>query len=133
MKKKQLFLAIMLAATLVLGHGCTTTTVTGPEGQTEAVYKFGKLTADEPKDIGTVYQAAEKALAELELSISQKLKDEIAAKIIARDSQDKKITLQLLALTEDSTKVTISAGSFVKARRIYQKIQQKMQGGVQQK
>ncbi len=123
MKKKQLFLAILLAATLVLVHGCTTTTVTGPEGQTEATYKFGKLTAEEPKDISTVYQAAEKALAELELSISQKMKDEIAAKIIARDSQDKKITLNLLALTENTTKVTISAGSFVKARRVYQKIQ----------
>ncbi len=133
MKKKQIFLAIMLAATLILGQGCATTTLTGPEGQTEAVYKFGKLTAEEPKDISTVYQAAEKALAELELSISQKLKDEITAKIIARDSQDKKITLNLLALTENTTKVTISAGSFVKARRVYQKIHQKIQGGVQLK
>ena len=133
MKKKEVLLAIMLAATLVLGQGCTTTTVTGPEGQTEAVYKFGKLTVEEPKDIGTVYQAAEKALAELELSISQKTKDEIAAKIIARDSQDKKITLNLLAITENTTKVTIRAGSFVKARRVYQKIHQKMQGGLQQK
>jgi hypothetical protein len=133
MKKRQLFLAFVLAFALILGQGCTTTTVTGPEGQTDAVYKLGKLTAEEPRDISTVYQAAEKALAELELSISQKLKDEIAAKIIARDSQDKKITLALLALTEDSTKITISAGSFVKARRIYQKIHQKMQGGVQLK
>lgn len=133
MKKKQVFLLFMLVSILVLGHGCTTTNVTGPEGQTDAVYKLGKLTAEEPKNISTVYRAAEAALTELELSISQKLKDEIAAKIIARDSQDKKITLGLLALTEDSTKITISAGSFVKARRIYQKIQQKMQGGLQQK
>src|SRR4030042_6369066 len=130
MKKKKIFLAIMLAATLILGYGCATTTVTGTEGQTEAIYKFGKLTAEEPKDITTVYQAAEAALNELELSISQKFKDEIAARIIARDSQDKKITLQLLALTEDSTKITIRAGTFVKARRVYQKINQKMQGGL---
>ena len=133
MKKEQVLLVFMLVSILVLGQGCTTTTVTGPEGETDAVYKLGKLTAEEPRDISAVYQASERALAELELSVSQKLKDEITAKIIARDSRDKKITLTLLALTEDSTKITISAGSFVKARRIYQKIHQKMQGGVQLK
>jgi hypothetical protein len=133
MNKKQILLSILSAAILVLGQGCATTTVTGPEGQTEAVYKFGKLTAEEPKDISTVYQAAEKALVELELSISQKLKDEITARIIARDSQDKKITLDLLAVAEDSTKITIRAGSFIKASRVYQKIHQKIQGSLQQK
>jgi len=56
----------MLAPTLALGQGCATTTVTGPEGQTEAVYKFGKLRAEESKDISTVYQAVVKALIELE-------------------------------------------------------------------
>jgi hypothetical protein len=126
MQHRQVFLILLLAATVLLTPGCTTT-IAGPEGQTTAVYRLGKLTATEPEDISTVYQATEAALAGLELSISQKLKDALAAEVIARDSQDKKVTVELLAVAKDSTKVSIKAGSFAKARRIYQKIHDGLQ------
>jgi len=126
MQNRQILLALLLAMTVVLGQSCKTT-VTGPEGQTSAIYQLGKLSAEEPAGITAVYQAAEKALTDLELSISQKTKDELSATIIARDSQDKKVSIELLAVTTDTTKMSIRAGSFTKARRIYQKIHDNLQ------
>jgi hypothetical protein len=42
MLNKQILLALLLAMTVVLAQSCKTT-VTGPEGQTSAVYQFGEL------------------------------------------------------------------------------------------
>jgi len=126
MQKKQGALIVMLVVSVILGQGCTTTVI-GPEGQTSAVYRYGKLSTEEPKGMNAVYQATEKALADLELSVSQKLKDELAAKIIARDSLDQKITIELLAVTKDSTQLTIQVSPLEKARRIYQKIRDNLQ------
>jgi cytidylate kinase len=126
MQKKQGALIVVLVVSVILGQGCKTTVI-GTEGETSAVYRYGKLSTKEPKGMNAVYQATEKALADLELSISQKLKDELAAKIIARDSQDQKITIDLLAVTEDSTQLTIQVSPLEKARRIYQKIRDNLQ------
>jgi len=121
MQKRQIFLSFLLLSAMLLGQGCKTTVI-GPEGQTVATYRLGKLSTKEPKDINAVYQATLEALTELELSIIQKLKDELTAKVVARDSQDTKITVDLLAITKDSTKVSIRAGSYTRASRVYQTI-----------
>lgn len=126
MQKRQVYFIFLLAASLLLGQGCKTTVI-GPEGQTVATYRLGKLSAEEPKDINAVYEATIKALTELELSIIQKMKDELTAKVIARDSQDTQITVSLLAITKDSTKVTIRAGSYARASRIYQTMHKGLQ------
>lgn len=126
MQERLVCLTLLLVASIVLGQGCKTTVI-GPEGQTVATYRLGKLSAEEPKDINAVYQATLEALTELELSIIQKLKDELTAKVIARDSQDTRITVNLLAITKDSTKVTIHAGSYTRASRVYQTIHKSLQ------
>ena len=77
---------------------------------------------EEAIDINALYEATVKALAELELKISQKTKDRLNATIIARDSQDKKITVQLVSITKDSTKMSIRAGSSTRASRIHQMV-----------
>ena len=126
MQKRYICLIFLLAAFVVFGQGCKTTVV-GPEGQTSAVYSFGTLSAEEPNGLDSVYQATINALTELELSISQKLKDELTAKVIARDAQDTKITVDLVSITKDSTKMKIRAGSFTRASRIYQMIHESLQ------
>ena len=126
MQNRQILLVLLLLGAILLGQGCKTTGV-GSEGQTVATYRLGKLTAEEPKDINAVYEATIKALTELELSIIQKMKDELTAKVIARDSQDTQITVSLLAITKDSTKVTIRAGSYARASRIYQTMHKGLQ------
>lgn len=126
MQRRHIYLMFLLAAFVVFGQGCKTTVV-GPEGQTSAVYSMGTLSAEEPSGIDSVYQATINALTELELSISQKLKDELTAKVIARDAEDKKVTVELASVAKDSTKMKIRAGSFSRASRIYQMIHESLQ------
>lgn len=125
--KARMALTALLAGATLLGLGCKTTIIdTGAE--TRATYQFGKLTAEEPADIDTVYQAAERAMTALGVNVVQKVKDALQAEIVARDAQDKKITIKLLALTNDSTRLTIDVGSVDKARRIYQTIRDNLAG-----
>ena len=119
--KRRILILTLLSATTLPGIGCTTTVI-NPGTDTSATYRFGKLTAEEPKPIAMVYQATEAAMADLGLSVIQKVKDELEAKVVARDAQDKKITVELVALTKDTTEVKVHVGSPEKARRIYQTI-----------
>ena len=121
MRQRQILLMLLLVSALVCGQGCKTT-IEGPQGPTTAVYSFGKMSTEEAIDINALYEATVKALAELELKISQKTKDRLNATIIARDSQDKKITVQLVSITKDSTKMSIRAGSSTRASRIHQMV-----------
>ena len=126
MQKRHVYLALLLVAAILLGQGCKTTVI-GPEGQTVATYRLGTLSAEEPEDINAVYQATLDALTELELSIIQKIKDELTAKVIARDSQDTRVTVDLHAITKSSTKMSIRAGSYTRASRVYQTIHRGLQ------
>jgi hypothetical protein len=124
MKRRTLFGALLLA-TITMGLGCTTTVI-NPGTDSSAMYRFGQLTAQEDKDIASVYAAAEAAVDELGLSIIQKVKDELEANIIARDAQDKKIIIELVSLTRGTTEVKVKVGSPDKAGRIYQTIHDKL-------
>ena len=119
-------LILLLAATLGAGIGCSTTVI-DPGTQNSATYRWGKLTTQEPADIATVYAAAEKAMNDLGLSMIQKTTDELEANLVVRDAQDKKIKVELLAVTKDRTKIIISVSSVEKARRIYQTIHYNLQ------
>ena len=127
--KTRIALVALLAGTVLLGLGCKTTIV-GTGGETRATYRLGKLTAQESRGIDALYQATEQAMAQLGLNIVQKAKDALQAEVVARDAQDKKITVKLLSVTKDSTKLTIDAGSIEKGRRIYEAIQSNLSGGM---
>ena len=120
MKARILLIALLVVTTLV-GIGCTTTMMdTGTDSS--ATYRFGRLTAEEPKELSAVYQATEAAMSQLGLSVVQKVKDELEAKIIARDAQDRKIIVELVSVAKDATRIVIRVSSAEKAQRIYQTI-----------
>ena len=132
MRKERVFLILALAGMAVLAQGCTIALVGAgvAAGAGTVAYLRGDLEAVEPKDIDTVLEATEKAIEELELKVSKKTKDKMSAVIVARDAQDKKITIKLRAAAEESTKLSIRVGGFgdeTKSRLIYQKIQEKLQ------
>lgn len=88
-------------------------------------YLKGDLEAIEAANLQTVYKATLKALDELELRVTKKSKDLLSAEIIARDAADQKVTINLKATTENTTKLSIRIGFFgseTKSRFIYQKI-----------
>ncbi|UCD49875.1 MAG: DUF3568 family protein [Phycisphaerales bacterium] len=123
--KHRIILAALLLATISLGVGCTTTVI-NPGTDTSATYRLGQLTAQEDKDIASVYAATEAAVDELGLSVIQKVKDELEANIVARDAQDKKIVIELVSLTKGTTEVKVKVASPDKAGRIYQTIHDKL-------
>jgi len=124
--KQRTLLIILLSVAILLGCGCTTTVIDSGT-DSSATYRFGRLTAEEAQPIATVYEAAVTAVNDLGLSIIQKVNDDLEAKIVTRDAQDKKIIVKLVALTKDTTEVKVHTGSADKARRIYQTIHDALQ------
>jgi len=129
MRKRQVFLIVLLVGTAALIEGCAGAAVGAGAAGTVA-YVRGDLEAVESKKLDAVYEATLKAVDELELNVTKKTKDALSAVIIARDAQDKKITIKLSATTEDTTKLSIRIGLFgseTKSRLIYQKIHENLQ------
>jgi hypothetical protein len=122
---KHAALTILLAGVLLTAVGCQTTVIE-PGTDRSATYSMGKLTATIPHDIAIVYQAVEKAMGDLDLSVVQSVQDALEAKVVARDAQDKKITVTLVSAAKDTTEVKIAVGSMEKARRIHEAIHENL-------
>ena len=123
MQKKQIFLAVIVVSMALAAGGCVVAAVGAGAGT--VAYIRGDLETVETKDIETVFEATEKAMGELGLNISKQTKDAMSAVIVARDSEDKKITIKLGATSEGTTKLSIRAGLFgdeTKSRLIYEQI-----------
>jgi hypothetical protein len=123
MCKKDVLLITLLAGTAVLIQGCVAAAVGAGAGT--MAYIRGDLETVQAKQLDAVYKAAQKAAEQLELNITEKTKDAMTARIVARDAQDKKITIKLAATAENTTKLSIRVGWFgseTKSRLIYQKI-----------
>jgi hypothetical protein len=123
MRKEQVFLAILLGAVAVSVSGCIVAAVGAGAGT--VAYVRGDMETVESAGIDSVYKAAEKAVDNLGLTGIEKTKDELTAKIKARDSEDKKVTIRLTSTGRMSTKLSIRIGTFgdeIKSRRIYEEI-----------
>jgi hypothetical protein len=124
MQIRRVLPVLLLCGAGVLVGGCIV--VAAGAGAGTVAYVTGSLEAVESKNVDVVYKATEKAAGELGLVTTEKTKDALSAKIIARDAQDKKIAINLKALAEESTKVSVRVGFWgdeVKSRLIYKKIQ----------
>ncbi len=127
MQKKQVFITILLVGTAVFIQGCVVATVGAGAGT--VAYVRGDLQTVESKSLDDVYEATEKAIKELGLNVTKKTKDAMSATIVARDAQDKKITIKLSASAEETTKLSIRIGVFgseTKSRRIYEEIKKNL-------
>jgi hypothetical protein len=124
MRTNGVLLAVLLVSMIVSAGGCVAVAVGAGAAGTVA-YLAGDLEAVESRSLADVYEATLKALEQLELSTTKEAKDALSAVVIARDAQDKKITIRLRAPAEGSTKISIRVGVFgdeAKSRLIYQKI-----------
>ena len=129
MQKRQVVLILLLIGTAALLQGCLAVVIGAGAAGTVAYVK-GDLEAVESKDINTVYEATLKAMEQLELSVSKKTKDAMSAVVIARDSQDKKVTVKLSATAEGATKLSIRVGvwgSETKSQFIHDQIKKNLQ------
>jgi len=123
MQKQQVFLMVLGISMAIVAQGCVVAAVGAGAGT--IAYIKGDLEAVESKIIDVVYEATEKAVEQLGLNVSKKTKDALSATIVARDAQDKKVTIKLKATTENTTKISIRVGIFgseTKSRLIYEQI-----------
>jgi hypothetical protein len=128
MRAKQVLLIILSVGATVLIQGCLVAAV-GLGAAGTIAYVRGDLEAVESQKLDILYNATLKALDELELKVTTKSKDALSAMIVARDSQDKKITIKLKAVAEEATKLSIRVGVFgseAKSRLLYQEIHEKL-------
>lgn len=126
MRKQLVFLILLFVGAAVSVQGCVVAAV-GVGAAGTVAYVKGDLQTVESADIDAVYKAVSKAIDKLELSVTQKTKDAMTAKVVARDSQYKKITIKLGATAEGATKLSIRVGLFGnkrKSRLIYEQIKE---------
>jgi endo-beta-N-acetylglucosaminidase D len=128
MRTKQVLLSILVMGTAGLVQGCLVAAV-GVGAAGTIAYVRGDLEAVESQRLDVVYEATLKAVEKLQLSVTTKSKDAMSAVIVARDAQDKKVTIALKAVTEEATKLYIRVGVFgseTKSRLIYQEIHESL-------
>jgi hypothetical protein len=124
MNRNIILLIALLPAIGLLAIGCASVETVG-DSNSMGVYKVGSLKGVENSDIDSVFKAAEKAIERLRLSEIEKNQDKLSGTIVARDSQDKKIIIEIKATPENTTQISIRVGSMGDKRKsmlIYQKI-----------
>jgi hypothetical protein len=127
MRKCGVVLTVLYLCAVVILSGCVVAAVGAGAGT--VAYLRGDLESTEAKDLDTVYAATKKAVEQLELNVSKDVKDALSAQIVARDARDKKITLNLKATTEGTTKISIRVGTFgseTKSMLIYDQIKKNL-------
>lgn len=128
MKKQKVILAILYVGAGITVSGCVLAAVGAGAAGTVAYVK-GDLEVIEAKGLDDVYVASKKALADLELPAIQDNKDKMGAVLVSRDSQDKKVTVKLTAVTDESTEISIRFGTFgdeAKSAMVYNKIKENL-------
>ena len=110
MKAQTIMLAIFISAGGLLAPGCSSyhDPVTGEK----ATYGMQTLKARLDVDVGTVYAAARKAAAELDLKVMHAAEDGISGEIRAYDAQREQVEIRLGAMPEDRTLLAIMVGAF---------------------
>ena len=111
--------------------GCVAAVVAvGAGAAAGTVYVQGDLQAVVDQELDKVYRAGLNTLEQLALPITGRDKTALDAKLIGRNSEDKKITIKLKRTEENYTKISIRVGTFgdeAQSRAIYDKIKENLQ------
>jgi len=124
--RMQAVLLLFLAGMTVGAAGCLAVAAGAGAAGTVA-YMAGDLETDVSEDLDTLYAATRKALGDLELGIieGKSAKDGLSATLVARDADDKKVTVKLKSISDEMTELSIRVGVFgneTKSQLIYGKI-----------
>ena len=108
MKKRFVLLGLMCVLAVISVSGCVVSPAGG--GAETISYVMGNLETVEQARFSNVYDAARTALDDLNMVVTKEIKEPVYAKIIARDSADKKVTIILEATPQQTTEISIRAG-----------------------
>ncbi len=110
MKAHAVVLMALGVTTCLLVGGCAT--YHDPATGEPAHYGCETLRTKLNADIGAVYGAARRATNELHLRVTRAAQDGISGEILARDAHRDNVDIQLGALPEGRTRLTIRVGVF---------------------
>lgn len=115
MLPKNLLFIILLGIILLASSGCAAVALVGVGGGAGAgtiAYLRGELKSMEDAPLERTYQAAQKAVKNLEFIVTSEQKDAFSAKLVARSATDKRIEVNLKELSDKLTEVRIRVGTF---------------------
>jgi len=128
MSKNIIILLVTLSIAVVVLPGCNAQN-TGKDVDTIA-YVMGSFKTTEARNFPEVYAATEKALQNLEWTTTKVTKDAVSARIIARNSFDKKLKVKLDATPNGTTEIVIRYGTMgheAKSQVVYDQIMKNLQ------
>jgi hypothetical protein len=112
MKQKHLLLVSMLGLSLILSYGCAALLIGGAAGAGTVAYVGGELKSTEEVAMNRAWEAASKAMDDLEFAVTSKDKDAFFGQLIARGAGDKKISVKVKKQSDTVTEIRIRVGIF---------------------
>ncbi|MHC4128335.1 MAG: DUF3568 family protein [Planctomycetota bacterium] len=112
--RKQLVAVLVLICSAVTLTGCTALLVGGAAaaGAGSVAYVRGDLETTEEVSLETAWQAAHVAATNLELTELSGDRNGLSARVVARTTQDEKVTIMLEPRGQTTTRVSIRVGFF---------------------
>jgi L-fucose isomerase-like protein len=128
---RQIAWIMPLLGALGLATGCAVVAVGAAAGAGAAGYAYvsGVLISTESASLDRTWNATLAAMKELEFPITSQRKDALQASLVARNAYDKKISIRLKKVAEQSTEVRIRVGTFgdeTMSRAILEKIKKRL-------
>jgi hypothetical protein len=114
MNCKQVIVTPVIISFFLTSIGCTAALIAGGAAAGVGSYKYikGELQSTEKVSLDKAYQATEKAVKDLELTITSKQKDAFDGEVIARRATGKKVTIKLKRQSDSVTEIKIRVGTF---------------------
>jgi hypothetical protein len=106
---KRFAMLVVLATVGVTATGCVVVAV-GAAAAGTVVYVRGEIESYFDSDVQTLYDASVKAVGDLKLLAIEQSHDALSARIIARNSEDQKITITINGANREAVKLTIRVG-----------------------
>jgi len=133
MNYKQLLPTLILGLSLLVNSGCPALLVGvaagGAAGVGAVKYVGGELRSTEEVSLNRAWKATQKAINDLEFTITSKEKDVFDAQLIPSGAADKKIKVRLKKQSETVTEIRIRIGVFGNeplSRHILEKIKKRL-------
>jgi hypothetical protein len=106
---KRIAMLVVLALVSVTAAGCVVAVI-GAASAGSVVYVRGEIESYFDSDVTTLYDASVKSVADLKLLAIEQKHDALSAQIVARNSEDKKITIKIDGSNREAVKLTIRVG-----------------------
>lgn len=128
-KKQKLAIVFMLIVSPLVLTGCLAAAAVGGgavAGAGTIAYIKGELKATEGHSIDETWAATEKAIAELNFLVINKVKDAVSAELKCQTADGKTVNIELKRIADNLTEIKIRVGTFgdeALSRYILNKIQ----------